>query len=249
MGLLTNATQLIGDQRPERIAILTGAGISAESGLSTFRGTGGYWKQRKVEDLASLEGFERDPAVVWTWYEERRASMLAAQPNAAHRDLATLESHPTGYCKVITQNIDMLHTRAGSNHVLELHGNAFRARCIREETIVAIPDPLPNLPPHCECGALLRPDVVWFGETLDARIVAMASTAVQMADLFLIIGTSGFVSPACEMVALARKAVIVEINPEETPISRAAHIALRLPAAEAVPAIVKAIHASRSRTD
>ena len=241
MDRLAEVTRWIAAHRPERVAVLTGAGISAESGLSTFRSAGGY--DERVITLASPREFERDPAGVWQWYEARRADMRSAEPNAAHRALASLESLPAGDTKIITQNIDMLHTRAGSSDVIELHGNAFRARCTRDQKIVSIPDRRPSLPPRCECGAMLRPDVVWFGEPIDATAMNLAAIAVEICDLFLIVGTSGLVSPACELVTIASNALIVEINPEGTPMSSSCHVSLRMKATAVVPAIAEAIRA------
>ena len=219
------------------IAVLTGAGMSAESGVPTFRGAGGFWENESFEDLATPQGFARDPGKVWRWYDERRRGIAACAPNAGHRALAAYEDRNPGV-QVITQNIDGLHQAAGSRNVVELHGALFRVRCTRERT--ARDDrrvPLPEIPPRCSCGALLRPDVVWFGEALPEAAIEAASAAARSAALFLVIGTSAVVYPAAGLPALAAGAGawVVEINTEPTAITNEVDEVLRGPAAAVLP--------------
>lgn len=232
---LRNAIDAIRRRRPQSVAVLTGAGVSADSGIPTFRGAGGLWREHKPETLATPEAFRRDPALVWEWYEWRRGLIRAAQPNAAHLALARLPG-----ATIITQNVDGLHARSGSRSILELHDNIFRVRCMREQTRVVHEEPFDVIPPHCSCGALLRPDVVWFGEALDDSVLAAAAAAVAGADLVLIAGTSGVVYPAAGLTSLAR-GMTIEVNPDGDAIG--AHIAFAVPlrAAEAVPPIVDAV--------
>src|SRR5712691_3543607 len=171
----------------DRVFVLTGSGISAESGIPTFRGAGGLWRNFRPEDLATSEAFERDPALVWEWYDWRRGLVAAAQPNPAHHALARLESRCDTFT-LATQNVDGLHAAAGSRNLILLHGDLWRVRCTscgleREDRRV----PLPELPPRCSCGGLLRPAVVWFGEALPEEAVARAFEAVRGADAVLVV--------------------------------------------------------------
>src|SRR5712671_5141434 len=150
-------------RKARAVAVLTGAGVSAESGIPTFRSNGGFWQQHRFEDLATSEGFHRDPKFVWTWYEERRRSIAAAQPNAGHFALAALEQR-TARFTLITQNVDGLHDLAGSKNIIKLHGDIWTTRCLECGSEETHRDELADLPPSCECGGMLRPGVVWFGE-------------------------------------------------------------------------------------
>jgi NAD-dependent deacetylase len=225
--------------RPRNVVVFTGAGVSAESGIPTFRGEGGLWRNFRAEELATPEAFARDPALVWEWYEWRRGLVRAAAPNAAHRAIAALPD-----AVVVTQNVDALHACAGSADVVELHGNLFRVRCVREQQVRAAPDPFGALPPRCECGALLRPDVVWFGEMLPEDALARASAVMHGADLLLIIGTSGIVYPAAGLVALCRGTTI-EINPQTSALGSRCTYAIAATAATATPPLVQAILETR----
>jgi NAD-dependent deacetylase len=223
-----------------RVLALTGAGVSAESGVPTFRGQGGLWREFRPEDLATPEAFARDPRLVWEWYAWRRETIAPLRPNAAHDALAALE-HRVGEFMLATQNVDGLHAAAGSGRVLELHGSIWRLRCVRcgrsaEDRRV----PLPELPPRCSCGALLRPDVVWFGEMLPAGAVEEAMAAARSAEVVLVIGTSSLVHPAAALphVARAGGAFVIEINTEATPLTASADVSLRGPAAELTPALL-----------
>jgi len=222
------------------VVVLTGAGMSAESGVPTFRGKDGFWEKESVEDLATPWGFARDPAKVWRWYDERRRQIATCRPNAGHLSLAAYEARH-GDLTVVTQNIDGLHSVAGSRRVLELHGNIFRVRCERDGLVTEDRrTPLPVIPPACPCGGLLRPDVVWFGEMLEERVMEAATAAAESADLFLVIGTSSVVYPAAGLpaVAGAAGAWVVEINPEETPLSDQVDEVLRGTAAEILPTLL-----------
>ncbi|HXF70047.1 MAG TPA: NAD-dependent deacylase [Thermoflexus sp.] len=221
-----------------RVVALTGAGISAESGVPTFRGPDGLWGRYRPEELATPEAFARDPVRVWEWYAWRREVIARAQPNPAHRALVEMEAALPSFV-LITQNVDGLHQRAGSRRVIELHGNLWRVRCIGEDR--AWEDrrvPLPEIPPRCPmCGALLRPDVVWFGEPLPSEAWQLAVQAAQEADLFLVIGTSGIVEPAASLPRLARAcgARIIEFNLEDTPLTPLADEVWRGPVGETLP--------------
>jgi len=229
------------------VGVLTGAGISAESGVPTFRGTDGLWRTYSAADLATPEAFSRDPHLVWQWYRWRQGIIGRAEPNPGHRALAALQTRFAAFT-LITQNVDGLHQRAGSTGVVELHGNIWRARCARGCGVVRQLD-MPDAPEHadagpadlptCTCGALLRPDIVWFGEALDQRHLDAAMEAARTADLFLVVGTSALVYPAAgiPLVAARAGATVVEINPDDTPLSPLAAIVLRGPAADVLPAL------------
>ena len=240
MSSLEKALQAIRTLRPRRVVAFTGAGVSADSGIPTFRGSGGLWREFRPEELATPEAFRRDPALVWEWYEWRRTLIREAQPNAAHLAIARLPD-----AIVVTQNVDGLHARAGSADVVELHGNIFRVRCTREQTTRAAPDPFTRLPLQCECGALLRPDVVWFGESLPEEEVTRAVGAIRHADLLLVIGTSGVVYPAAGFAKM-HEGLSIEVNPEASASSSSCTVAVAAKAAAALPPLVEAIMEARS---
>jgi len=234
-------------RRAGAITALTGAGMSAESGIPTFRDAQtGIWARFDPQALASRAGFMRDPRRVWEWYASRRAAMARAAPNAGHRALAEMERHGP-MVTVITQNIDGLHARAGSQRVIELHGNVERVRCFAEDVVVAAWDDAGDLPRCPRCGGLLRPDVVWFGELLPIAALAAAIEAARYGDVFLSIGTSGLVEPAASLAheALACRVPVVEINPEPTPLTPLATFALRGRAGEVLPELVAAAWGER----
>ena len=239
MSTIEEAAAAIRVLRPRNVVVFTGAGVSAESGIPTFRGEGGLWRNFRAEELATPEAVARDPALVWEWYEWRRGLGRAAEPNAAHRAIARL----TG-AVVVTQNVDGLHARAGSTDVVELHGNLFRARCVREQRVRAALDAFDTIPPRCECGAMLRPDIVWFGEMLPDAAVARAAAVMRAADLLLIIGTSGIVYPAAGFVALCGGTTI-EINPQASALSSRCTYAVAETATAATPPLVEAILETR----
>jgi len=216
-----------------RVTVLTGAGVSAASGVPTFRGAGGLWKQFRPETLATAEAFERDPKLVWEWYDWRRQKIAACQPNAAHHVLAKWSTRFSRFT-LITQNVDGLHERAGTKNVVRLHGSIWEVSCWdrcsgapdrwRDDTV-----PYPSIPPSCpHCGGMIRPGVVWFGESLDPGIVARASAATHC-EVFFTIGTSAVVYPAAGFVDEAHRngAYTVEINPEATPASGAVSESIR----------------------
>jgi NAD-dependent deacetylase len=229
------------------VFVLTGSGISAESGLTTFRGVGGLWRTHRVEELASPEGFARDPVLVWTWHNERKAAHERAQPNAGHDALAQLE-HSLRDLTLATQNVDSLHLRAGSRNVLELHGSLREARCINcnaGRPLGAAGLPLDEID-HA-CGGRWRPDIVWFGESLPQDVWQRAREAAARADVILVVGTSAVVYPAAALATnYNREAFVAEINPEPTPISDRVACTLRGSAAEVLPQIVEAL--SRDET-
>ena len=235
MSTLDEALRAIRAHTPKRTVVFTGAGISADSGIPTFRGPGGLWRNFRAEDLATPRAFRSDPALVWEWYEWRRGLIRDAKPNAAHEAVARLPDSV-----VVTQNVDNLHARAGSPQIIELHGNIFRVRCTAERTTTFRENAFAEIPPHCECGALLRPDVVWFGENLPDDAVTRAVSAIRASDLLLVIGTSGVVYPAAGFVQMHR-GLSIEINPESSGISSACKYAIPARAAEATPAIVNAL--------
>jgi NAD-dependent deacetylase len=239
MSRLDDAVRAIREAAPQTIAVLTGAGVSADSGIPTFRGEGGLWREYRAEDLATPEAFRRNPRLVWEWYEWRRDLIREALPNAAHQALAEVED-----ATIVTQNVDGLHGAAGSKRVIELHGNIFRVRCTREGTRRDQRERLPEIPPLCACGALLRPDVVWFGEMLPDGAVAEALAAIRAAELLLVIGTSGVVYPAAGFVAL-HEGLSIEVNPDAGDGRSACTMAVPERAAIAVPRLVSAFLESR----
>jgi NAD-dependent deacetylase len=224
------------------ILVLTGAGISAESGLSTFRGPGGLWEGHDPMQLATPQAFRADPLLVWRFYAWRRTQAAAASPNPAHRALTALEQASKDFL-LVTQNVDGLHERSGSRRVVRLHGSLWRLRCVAERTEVEdLRADLGDLPPRCACGALLRPGVVWFGEALPTEALAAADEAARQASVVLVVGTSSLVYPAAELPRTARSAgaYVVEINPEVTPLSSVVDERLAGPAGQIVPAVAQA---------
>lgn len=222
------------------IAVLTGAGVSAESGVPTFRGPEGLWKQHRPEQLATPEAFARDPKLVWEWYDWRRGRLAQAKPNAAHRALVELERSAPRFT-LATQNVDGLHDLAGSAHPLKLHGDVWTLRCVScGASRTDRRTPLPELPPRCECGGLMRPGVVWFGEPLPREEWERASEAARACDVFLVVGTSAVVYPAASLVPLAKAsgARVIECNMEETPFSADLDRSLRGPAGELLPQLI-----------
>ena len=221
---------------------LTGSGISAESGVPTFRDAQtGLWSRYDPQELATPEAFARDPELVWKWYAWRRSLVEGAKPNAGHRALADLERRTPAFT-LVTQNVDGLHQEAGSANVVELHGNIRRSRCPAENVPVEA-DHTDHLPPLCpNCGSPLRPDVVWFGESLPVAELEAASEAARSCDVLLSVGTSGLVYPAASLPyeALENGAVVVEVNPDRTPLSASAHYSLRGRAGEVLPGLVRA---------
>lgn len=218
---------------------LTGAGVSAESGVPTFRGADGLWRNFRPEDLATPEAFQRDPVLVWQWYDWRRSLIADIEPNPAHHALAELEKRSSSFT-LITQNVDGLHELAGSSKVLELHGSIWRVRCTGCAVTSSNRDVPIEIPPKCPCGGLLRPDVVWFGEMLPEEVLEAAFVASASTDFMIVAGTSGVVQPAASLAVRARNsgAFVVEVNPEETPLSSVADLRLPGKAAELLPRLL-----------
>jgi len=227
----------------EEATVLTGAGTSAESGVPTFRDAQtGLWAQYDPQELATSKAFGQNPQLVWEWYDWRRQLVSKAEPNPGHLALAYLEDHFLNLT-LITQNVDGLHQRAGSTGLIELHGNITRTKCSIEDRIVTRWTQGQKVPPRCpHCGGRLRPDVVWFGESLPQSAIDKAIYAAANCKLFLSIGTSSLVQPAASLPHIAHRngAIIVEINPDETPLTPYADYYLRGPSGTVLPSILKA---------
>jgi len=240
---LRAAARALGEAR--RVVVLSGAGMSAESGIPTFRDAQtGLWAKYRPEELATPQAFASNPRRVWNWYASRRARVLEAQPHAGHEALVRLESR-VDQLTIVTQNVDGLHQRCGSMRVLELHGNIMRSVCSAtgrtiDEDWLARSGETPPRSPHA-AGGLARPGVVWFGEPLPAGIFEEALAAIADCDCCISVGTSALVEPAASLPLLARRsgAVLIEINPQPTPLSEYADHRLGLPAGVALPAIVR----------
>jgi NAD-dependent deacetylase len=241
-----SATLLEALTRATHVVAFTGAGISAESGVPTFRGPEGIWSKFKPEELASMEAFMSNPTLVWEWYTHRKAVIATVQPNPGHVALARMEKLFPRFT-LITQNIDNLHRRAGSSIVHELHGNIERSYCM------TCGSPYPNVVlsgqgqiPHCPaCGGLVRPDVVWFGELLPEDEWEASASAAEGADVFFSVGTSGVVYPAASLPLMAKRsgAYLVEVNTEPTPLTQTADEFLRGPSGTILPSLCEAVAA------
>ena len=244
MGLeepLARAARLLAENAP--FIAFTGAGISAESGVPTFRGKGGLWEKFRPEELATPEAFRRDPRRVWEWYAWRMRIIYEAKPNPAHYALVQLEKLGLLRC-VITQNVDGLHQRAGQRCVVELHGNIWRVRCTRCGYRFTLSEPPREVPPHCpRCGGLLRPDVVWFGEPLPEDEWRRAVELAEMSRAVLVVGTSGVVMPAGYIPHIVKQhgGIVVEVNVEESAITPIADVFLKGRAGEVLPRLVEEI--------
>ena len=227
-----------------RVAVLTGAGVSAESGVPTFRDAQtGLWARYRPEDLATPEAFRRNPKMVWDWYQYRFNSVAAVEPNPGHRALALMQDMFPQFT-LITQNVDGLHERAGSRKVIELHGNIMKHKCLDCGIPLVLDDAPLGSPPSCPCDkSYYRPDVVWFGEPLPFEALGAAQEAAKSCDVFLCIGTSTVVYPAAELPfsAQRRGAVVVEINPDDTPLTGQADYVLRGPSGAILPALLDAL--------
>jgi len=231
------------------VTVLTGAGVSAESGVPTFRDAQtGLWAEFSPEELATPRAFQRNPRLVWEWYDWRRKLVAGAKPNAAHLALAEMQNLFLRF-HLITQNVDGLHQRARSRNVIEIHGNITRTKCSEEGTIVSAWKDAGDVPPKCPaCGGLLRPDVVWFEEPMPEPEMRQAMTASTRCDFFFSIGTSTVVYPAAALhsEALRSGATVVEINPQPTPFTGQAHFALAGAAGVVLPELMKALKAFRA---
>jgi NAD-dependent deacetylase len=222
------------------VAVLTGAGVSAESGVPTFRGEEGLWKNFRAEELATPEAFERDPHLVWEWYDWRRRLLAPLKPNRGHETIAEMEKRYDDFL-LITQNVDGLHMKAGSRKMVELHGNIWKTRCLAEGAVVEnLETPLAEIPPHCECGAMLRPHIVWFGESLDPGVIETAFGAARECDVFIVAGTSSYVQPAASLSSIAKEAgaYVIEINIDATPATGLVDVSLRGKSGEILPLLL-----------
>jgi NAD-dependent deacetylase len=234
---LEHARTLVAGRTP--CTVLTGAGVSAESGVPTFRGAGGLWRNFRAEELATPEAFARNPKLVWEWYDWRRQQIAKVRPNPAHEALAAFGTRAADF-HLITQNVDGLHDAAGSN-AIKVHGDIWDLRCTRcafaeRDTRAA----LPELPPRCGCGAPLRPGVVWFGEALPVQDWARAERAARSCGVFLVVGTSALVHPAAGLIDVARSAgaSVIEVNLDDTPYSHLVDVSLRGRAGDLLPRLL-----------
>ncbi len=235
-----------------RCVVLTGAGISAESGVPTFRGKEGLWGKFRPEELATMDAFMANPNIVWEWYKWRRNLLADVNPNPGHHALAAMEKWFDSFV-LVTQNVDGLHRIAGSQDVLELHGNILRNKCVKcsspfPEHIDINPENIPT----CErCGGGIRPDVVWFGEMLDADTINRAFDESARSEIFFSVGTSAIVQPAASLPLEAKQhgATLIEINPEETPLSRIADFRIGKPSGEFLPQLMEAFESKISESD
>ena len=222
----------------KKIVFVTGAGISQESGIPTFRGKGGLWRNYDAMKLATIDAFYENPKLVWEWYNERRENIFSVSPNQGHKAIADLEK----YVKVIilTQNIDGLHQKAGSSEVLELHGSIVKIKCTVCDFKDEIMTKFSEIPPLCKCGNILRPDVVWFGESLPEDIWKHAIVQASQCDMMIIAGTSLVVSPANTLPIYAKQnnAYLIEINPEKTEMSSEMDLIINDTSANVLPKIV-----------
>ena len=231
-------------RRAERVCVLTGAGVSAESGVPTFRASDGLWEGHRIEDVASPFGFQRDPQLVWDFYNARRANVRTVTPNAGHAALVAMEARYGEGFTLVTQNVDGLHRVAGGRNVLEIHGSLYRTRCTAcAEVVDRGLEPLDALP-HCACGAMLRPDIVWFHEGLPEDTWEAATTAARACDVFLVVGTSAVVHPAASLVPIAKRAkspgaTVIEVNLTRTEASAFADIGLYGPSGQVLPRLVE----------
>jgi len=222
----------------KRASVLTGAGVSAESGVQTFRGAEGVWARYDWRVLATKEGFLKDPRLVWEWYQLRQVEVVRAQPNRGHEVIADMERHFESFA-VLTQNIDGLHARAGSRRIIELHGNMWGMRCERDGTAVTLEEPVQEIPPLCQCGAPMRPDVVWFGEQLPGAAVDEASEVARTSELMFVVGTSAVVYPAAALPVITKNSggMVVEVNTEPTEVSTYADVSVIGRAGEVMPVL------------
>ena len=239
---ISAVNQLIEEKDQIRIVALTGSGISKGSGIPTFRGKDGLWKNYNAMELATPQAFGRDPQLVWEWYAWRIGIILTKDPNPAHYALVKLQEQ--GLLEwVITQNVDSLHFRAGSKNLLEVHGNIFRTKCMNcgEKTMFT---EAPTEPPMCDCGTMLRPDVVWFGESLDRNVLMKVDEIIRNeCDVLLVIGTSGVVYPIADLPYLAKmnEVLVIEFNVDETPITQVANYTILGKSEEILPKFVEGI--------
>jgi NAD-dependent deacetylase len=235
-------------RQAQSICVLTGAGVSAESGVPTFRDSNGLWEGHRIEDVATPRGWHRNPQLVWEFYHQRWANATQVKPNLGHHALARMEQHwSPDHFTIATQNVDGLHQTAGNKNVLELHGSLQRVRCTECGTTTdRNPEPMTGIPECPDCGGALRPDIVWFGEMLPQRVWKTAELAAQACDAFLVVGTSAVVFPAAGLIQTARNsgtkpspAIIIECNLTRTDASQYADVGLYGPSGETLPRLCK----------
>lgn len=238
-----NAIKIIKEKikAASNLVILSGAGISAESGIPTFRGEDGLWKKYRAEELASPKAFSSNPELVWEWYNWRRELIRSKKPNQAHISCVDLEKKFKDKFTIITQNVDGLHQQAGNNNVIELHGNIWKTRCTNCGDIKENKSTLGNLPKCSICNGLLRPHIVWFGEALDEELLYKAYKVLLSTDIVIVVGTSGIVYPAAQFAGTAKDsgAFVIEIDIKETPQSSLVDVSVRGKAGEILPLIVE----------
>lgn len=231
-------------KKDPKVVVLTGAGVSAESGIPTFRDAlTGYWSKFDPQELATRRAYSANPAMVWQWYAERRQTALDCDPNPGHFALAELEKMLSNFL-LVTQNVDGLHQRAGSKNVIDVHGNIDRFKCFDHNHPVDSWEETDKLPPLCpKCGSWVRPDIVWFEEMLNTEQIEKAWDASKQCHVFLSVGTSSVVYPAAALpeIALEDGAILVEINPNETPLTRYANFVISKPSGEALPTLIEAV--------
>ena len=230
----------------ERVCVLTGAGVSAESGVPTFRDSNGLWEGHRVEDVASPEGFERDPKLVWQFYNARRANRATVKPNPGHDALVAMEKRWKNNFTLVTQNVDGLHQEAGSENVLEIHGSLRHTRCLGCDVVTNRGmEPLGDAPQCPQCRGQLRPDIVWFGEGLPEDVWMASRLAARECDVFLVVGTSAVVHPAASLIPLSKSAAkpvpakVIEVNLTRTEASAYADIGLYGPSGVVLPKLVE----------
>lgn len=229
-------------RQARRVCVLTGAGVSAESGVPTFRDSNGLWEGHRVEDVASPDGFERDPVLVWRFYNARRANRAQVKPNPGHTALATMEQRWGDNFTLVTQNVDGLHQEAGSENVLEIHGSLRHTRCLGCGVVTNRGFEVLGDAPECpQCGGRLRPDIVWFGEGLPEDVWDASMTAAHRCDVLLVVGTSAVVYPAASLIPIARRnsATVVEVNMTRTEASTQANIGLYGPSGVVLPKLIE----------
>lgn len=240
--MMARAVEWLKDTR--FLLVITGAGISAESGIPTFRGADGLWKQYRAEELATPYAFQRDPKTVWEWYDWRRGIIGKAEPNPGHYAIKELEEIFPGF-HLITQNVDGLHGRTGIKNIVEIHGNLWRVRCERDGAVsMLLEEPLKEIPPKCpNCGSLLRPDVVWFGESIPTMALNTSYRLMEQCDTLIVAGTSGAVYPVASFPESVKAGggFVIEINIEPTPISSIADVTIIGKSGDILPEIVSQI--------
>ena len=231
-------------QRANRVCVLTGAGVSAESGVPTFRASDGLWEGHRIEDVATPTGFQRDPGLVWKFYNARRANVKTVLPNPGHHALVQMEQRWGKRFALVTQNVDGLHRVAGTKNLLEIHGSLYRTRCTKCREVVDRGLEVLAALPMCHCGAMLRPDIVWFHEALPDDIWEAAQAAASECDVLLVVGTSAVVHPAASLIPIAKKsndpgAVVIEINLTRTEASEHADIGVYVSSGQVLPRLVE----------